>query len=310
MNKKLFLWALPFIFVLIIYVPFAFFVMPPFPARDKLQDIGSFGDGFGPFNALFSALGFAGLVLTIFIQQRQIAHQEAYSRQQDRENAALRYEETLFRLLDLYKGCLAAVVTKKGDGQFYGIDALRVSTDKVLKQIRAEKVNHVPATIQRRLREKKLTSDDKSILDFLYFHNFRILNYAYPRQGRLVETLKALLRHLEHNIPDHVERKNYRAIVLSQITYAEVSYFFFVALAYNDEQELRSLFVSSGMIEKASNNSVLLVHRYMYQHYWNYDLKEGSHDRGFPMGKGTVKRIKASQEKLRAELDLALQKSE
>jgi hypothetical protein len=79
------------------------------------------------------------LILTIFIQQRQIAHQEAYSRQQDRENAALRYEETLFRLLELYKACLMAVVAKKGEGQAHGIDALRLSTEKAVKQIRTEK---------------------------------------------------------------------------------------------------------------------------------------------------------------------------
>jgi flagellar basal body-associated protein FliL len=41
-----------------------------------LQELGTYGDMFGPFNALVSVITSAGVVYTLYLQQKQIAHQQ------------------------------------------------------------------------------------------------------------------------------------------------------------------------------------------------------------------------------------------
>jgi hypothetical protein len=69
--------AFPFIFVLGLFFVFYFYGVPLLPAMstDLAAARGQFGDSFGVLNSLFSGLGFAAVVVTIWMQQGQIKNQ-------------------------------------------------------------------------------------------------------------------------------------------------------------------------------------------------------------------------------------------
>lgn len=63
---------------------------------------GPWGDSFGPFSAFFSALGFAGVAVTLVIQGRALKQQQIDLHKQ-------RFEATFFELLDMLRDARAEV---------------------------------------------------------------------------------------------------------------------------------------------------------------------------------------------------------
>jgi hypothetical protein len=283
------LWVLPFLIIPGIFALFWIDRIPGLP--DDLASRGQFGDSFGVLNSLFTGLGFAGLLVTIGLQQRQIRRQSEDFQAQLHDIGVRRYEDNLFRLLALYHDALSSVISTRDGHKATGRDVLSQATEWLLKSIRQEGVNSVPHEIQTRFRAGALTAEDRDVLDFLYYRNFWHLNYGLNRQGRLLDTFKALLRYLEDGAPKGVDRKEYRRIVFSQITHIEISYYFFVALGVHAESELRDLLKRSTLITRMANVYKLQVHRFMYQEYWGYDLRRDKVERKLPMAQSRVKAL-------------------
>lgn len=261
-----------------------------FPLKGKdIAERGQFGDSFGVLNSLFTGLGFGGLVVTLLIQQRQLRHQESEIKLQRESEQTAHYEGTLHRLIALYATTLGEVSSPKGDLRSRAV--LRGSTARAFEAIKREKAHLVPLKMQERYSAKKLTSEDELFLDYLYFRNFKILAFEIDRQGRLVETLKVLLRHLVYAVPPHVPVKSYCELVGSQLTHVEVSYFFLVALTFKDEGELRDLVLKSGLLERAAYVQRLRIHDYMYEQFWGVNVRSFKEPQLLPM---SDKRIDAA----------------
>ncbi len=257
---------------------------------------GQFGDSFGVLNSLFTGLGFGGLIVTLILQQKQIAYQEAEAKKQRKIDSRLHYEDILYRLLDIYTSTLNDVSTKKGD--LRGRTMLRVSIDKAIESIKKEKMHLIPLRTQQRYDSKKLTADDEELLDYLYFRNFKILSTELDRQGRLVDTLKVLLRHLVCEAPEHTLIKPYCDLICAQLTSIEVSYFFLISLAFKDEDELRDLFAKSKLIEKGAYISRLRVHDYMYEQFWGINIRQHKEPQLLPMSDARISNaVRAYQRK-------------
>lgn len=296
-------WLAPFLVIVSLFALFFSELVPGLPA--ELGARGQYGDSFGVLNSLFTGLGFAGLLVTIGLQQRQIKKQAQDFQAQLQDAASRRYEDNLYRLLENYRQALDAVLGTKHGQSARSRDALRIAVDTVLEKIRAEKLNSIPHEIQARYHSKTLTLEDEDVLEYLYYQNFLVLNYGLNRQWRLIESMKALLNHMEAEAPLHLDVAPYRRIVLSQITHIEVSYFFLVALAFHDEEELRQLFVKSGLIRRASTIYKMQIHRFMYLKYWNYDLRRDKIERPLPIPKARVKALERKKQDLRRFLDEA-----
>lgn len=300
-TAKAYWWAIPFVAIFILFLAFFSGFTPGMPT--ELDKKGQFGDSFGVLNSLFTGLGFAGLVVTLVMQQRQISKQSQEFQEQLNDAAIRRYEENLFQIFSLYQDALKSVVSTKEGKTLKARDALNASTESLLKCIRQEKVNTIPHEVQARYQAGNSTEEDKTILDFLYYRNFWHLNYSFPRQGRLIETLKTLLRHLEDKAPKNADIDAHRKIILSQITYIEVSYLFFVALGFRDEEELRDLLLRSGLIKKASNIYKLQVHRFMYQEFWKHDLRRDKLERPLPISNKRINIVKKREKQIRTRLE-------
>lgn len=272
-------WMFPIVLMALI---FWFFYQGYFPVQGKdLGERGQFGDSFGVLNSLFTGLGFGGLVVTLLLQQKQIRHQELEFKLQQQREQVRHYEETLHRLITMYATTLAELSTVKGDLRSRSV--LRGSTDRVFEATKKDKVHIVPLKVQQRYSTKQLTKDDEDFLDYLYFRNFKILSVEIDRQGRLIQTLKVLLRHLVNGAPDHVVIDPYCDMVCAQITHVEVSYFFLIALAFSSEDELRTLMLESGLLEKAAYVKRLKIHDYMYEQFWGQNIRAFKESQRLPI---------------------------
>lgn len=261
-----------------------------FPLKGKdITERGQFGDSFGVLNSLFTGLGFGGLVVTLLIQQRQLRHQESEIKLQRESEQTAHYEGTLHRLIELYATTLGEVSSRNEGLRSRAV--LRGSTARAFEAVKREKAHLVPLKMQERYNAKKLNSEDEMFLDYLYFRNFKILAFEIDRQGRLVETLKVLLRHLVYAVPPHVPTKAYCDLVGSQLTHVEVSYFYLVALTFKDEGEFRDLLLKSGLLEKAAYVQRLRIHDYMYEQFWGVNVRSFKEPQLLPM---SDKRIDAA----------------
>lgn len=272
-------WLLP---ITLMATIFLVFYLGYFPLEGAdIGERGQFGDSFGVLNSLFIGLGFGGIIVTLILQQKQIRQQEADVLLQRQSEKVMHYGETLHKLLSLYAATLAQV--SSANGNITGRSLLRSSTDRVFSALKKEKSHIVSVSIRERYLARELNQEDELILDYLYFRNFKILTVEIDRQRRLVQVLKSLLHHLIYEIPKNVPIEPYRKMVLSQITYVEVSYFFLVALAFSNEKELRELMLKSGLLRLAGNIYRLKIHDYMYEHFLGQDIREFTETHSFPM---------------------------
>lgn len=261
-------WLIPIVSAGLIFVAFYAGWVPI--KGTSFEERGQFGDSFGVLNSLFTGLGFGGVVVTLILQQRQLAHQEAEIKVQRESEERRHYEETLHRLLGLYTQTLNDLSAVKG-----GLKARSVlggSISRAMSAVKADRVNNIPHDIQVRYRKRELTADDSQFLDYVYFRNFKILAVEIDRQARLVETLLVLLNHLVESRPDHVSLDRYSELVCSQLTHIEFTYFFLVALAFAKEAKLRELLIASGLIARIAHVKRLQVHDYMYSEFWRCDI--------------------------------------
>ena len=262
-------WTLPIILMAYIFKQFYDGQLFPLPGSD-LEQRGQYGDSFGVLNSLFTGLGFGGLVVTLILQQKQIAQQESEAKHQRQQERQRHYEATLYSLLALYSKTLEEVTSPKGD--LCSRSVLRGSVDRAFEAKKKEKCHIIPVPTYARYRTAKLEEDDRFILDYLYFRNFKILSVEIDRQGRLVETLRVLLRHLVKKIPPGSDETTYYELVASQITAIEISYFFLVALTFSAEAELRDLLFRSNLLKRVATVKKMKIHVMMYEEFWGVSL--------------------------------------
>lgn len=238
-----------------------------------LEKSGQLGDSFGAINALFTGLGFSGLLSTIILQIRQIQQNRLENSKSTFESGVRNFESTLYKLLDLYKESIATLVQSDGKNITRGLEALRKSSDHVAKKISAENGNEIPSGVIENYNTGKLTDDDKKILNHLFQKHLYHLNFSFNRQGRYISTLIALLNHLEKSGPVGLERESFRNIILSQITAIESQYIFLYCLGVKNDEGLRDLVISCGLINKFSSVKKSKIQKIIYKEFWKYEIK-------------------------------------
>ena len=258
----------------------------PVPTTQTLQEFGEYGDSFGKLTSLFTALGFGGLFITLWLQQLQIRAQKEEATQNRKRDEQGRYEEVLFRLLAIYRQTLLEVRV----GEVTGRDLLRRSLERVDKAVVEERVNGLPADLQSKWDSDSLTSEDKQRIDYLHFRNFKIVGTEIHPQARLVDTFEVLLEHVVRGAPDHLLSSTYKELVFAQITFLEVRYFFLVALSHPSRKKLRDLLAKTGFLERISRSQIHLLHRDMYKEYWGQALEQRASPPSIPMPLGRIKR--------------------
>lgn len=266
-------FAAPIILILVLFA--LFIVISPVLGVD-VGTRGAYGDSFGIITSLFTGLGFAGLTITLIIQQIQIGKQEAEFQWTKDESAAERYEATLYKLLDMYKKSVDSVIIKDGGSNIVGLDAIGLANNRVSRTLRKNMATRIPGDIARRLGKDVLTARDKAILTQIFSRNIELICGSFCYQGRLIKSFLVLMHHLEDRRPQRfgeAEMKYPRMMIQSQLTHLEVTYFFYLGLAFREEDLIRRALRSSGLFAAFPTICHYEAHRYMYIYLWNYDPK-------------------------------------
>lgn len=275
-NRRSYLLAAPFIFVVLLFSLFAYFINPGEDLVPKtIGERGTFGDSFGVLNSLFSGLGFAGLTLTLWMQQKQIESQAFESKKLDEARQIDRYEATIHRLLDLYRKCVDEVSEPAAGRAIQGRSALTSTTQDMLRMLedKTEDVE-VPPEVVERYRNGELTETDGLLLDEAFFNITSIINIELVQHRSLTDTFTLLLRHLVDDPPTFLGLEPYLLLVQSQITPSELSYFFYLALGFEEEDELRRLLAGTHLIlTTVKAAKVPQIHQLLYLRLWGEDPK-------------------------------------
>lgn len=258
----------------------------PTPAEQTVEKYGVYGDSFGRLTSLFTALAFGGLIITLLLQQRQIRKQEDAAKHTRRTEENGRYEEILFKLLDIYRQTLSDVRVGEIDGR----DVLRRALDRVDAAVVEEGVHNMPRDLHGRWDSGSLTETDLQRIDYLHYRNFKIVGTEIHPQARLVDTFEVLLEHMVRGAPDHLLIDAYRELVFAQLTFLECRYFFLVALSHPSRARLRDLLARTGFLDRISRSQTHRLHRDMYKAYWGQLIEQRELPASIPMLSGRIKR--------------------
>ncbi|WP_342133491.1 hypothetical protein [Hydrogenophaga sp. OTU3427] len=276
----------------------------PYPSDvTTVEHRGQFGDSFAIFSATVSALGFLGVLVTLALQQLQLAEQSKELKRQavrDHESRArderAQYEQLLFRLLEFYKDSVKSVVVVRKGVQTQGIDALSIGIQRMQLELRKRRLHFIPPRELEPIRSGKATEAQKLLLEYFTVENCRIIQYTVTYQRRLISTLRALLQHLEYRCPEHTDIEAYRSLVSSQITHIEIQYLFAVVLVYEKEEELRKLLLRSGLFSRDSAPYNFKLHQFLYQSLWGVLVGDPTQARKLAFGPKRSARIREASQ--------------
>ena len=120
--------VLVFSIVIGIYYLFVDFLVsdnPYLPLPTKFRD-GVFGDSFGSLNALFSGMAFSGLVVTLFMQRKELALQRSDLEEAKRNAVNQQVESQFYNMLTLQQNIVSSFdLKKKGELLYSGRDCFK-----------------------------------------------------------------------------------------------------------------------------------------------------------------------------------------
>ena len=251
----------------------------------SINKAGVFGDSFGILTSLFSALAFAGMIITILLQKEELGLQRQELADTRQEIAAQKeilrtqsFNDNFYRLLDYYKDNLSQVVVldKENNQQITGVSALKYLLDKFSEKQREYKHYYNP--------------HDAQLMKVFEYHLFMDIQQILMKQGRYLRTLQSLLALVEQRLEG--DKDLYWNIIESQLTVHEVKYIFYHTLVNSDEG-LGRLVKCSGLIESRAPSSGLPK---THLHVFNQQLGLAIANRGFgikkPHRRGEIRRIK------------------
>lgn len=221
-NEKWYIYILLFVLIIVSsWVAWGYFGtwIADWMLRGQSADYaGSWGDSFGAFNALFSALAFGAVFATLLLQGRALSHQQ---RDQHRQ----RFESSFFELLHLMRELRSEIRFK------HSLDYRSGSKSPASTKLRSRRLHRgeeaVTAAVAemrywiriRRTRGANITSHEISDLYSKYVHK--------PHESRLgpfFRVVYTILRRLhDDNVLSESEKIFYGNLLRSQLSSHDVS---------------------------------------------------------------------------------------
>ena len=262
----------------------------------SISKAGTFGDSFGALNSLFTGLGFAGLLITIFLQREdlkltrmELSETRAEIRLQSRTFQQQQFEESFYRLLALYRENLTQLSIKSevsSGTRIYGIDALSFLQQKFDAACGTERIMTFPSTAR---------DNDKD--DYIYWL-YKTCSMIFFRQTRYTETLNAILSLIENECFLSEKREHYLKILSSQFTIYEIKFLFYQAFLNPNYHALRATISTSPSFQsRFSSSSIPLGHCKSFEYLWQIHLpqKEFNADRLFSIDRFKAARKRTAQ---------------
>ena len=259
--KILFVLVLLFVLLCVFFVSFGVPLFLKFERGWHISQLGAYGDVFGSFNSLMSALAFIGLLITIYLQKKELSAAQ--------ETARLEcFENTFYHLVDLYKSNLNEISinvnTEKGLEEKKGIAALSWQ----LKQMK----NNLKIALEKcsynsncNKYEDEVVCADRQIVYGYHLH--KVIAGFMTFQTRYLSTIKCILRHIVEFKDLPRERNVYVDIFLSQFTSFELQYLFYTTYTLDKNDKFIYLMKELNFLEKkdmvmnVSNSAIMLYNQ-------------------------------------------------
>ncbi len=229
--KSILLFLLPFIviFAVWIYYPswiyheniFGYIVA----GKGFVDNLGTFGDAYGALNTLFTGLAFAGLIISIRLQSKELSetrdelkNQSDQFKKQTENLYKQSFEVTFFQLLNLYRDT---------------IDNLRLPTDLCTSSLEARaKGSEVVAILSDRMADQAESAINISDPASKEYHTFMTsyINMYGDVFSKFVKTVEKILMFVNESNIDKKDRPFYLSLLTAQMTKAEMSFLFYYGI--------------------------------------------------------------------------------
>lgn len=258
----------------IVFIYGLFLVAKTWPIDEySISKAGTFGDSFGALNSLFTGLGFAGLLTTIFLQREdlrltraELSETRAEIKLQSRTFQQQQFEESFYRLLSLYRENLANLSFRafnQTESRVRGIDAIRSRLSEFETACANEPGLSFPS-------EGALIDKD----DYTYWL-YKTCNHILARQARYLETLIAIISLVKSECYDSAKVESYLNILSSQFTIYEIKYVFYQSFLNPNYDLLRSTMESSKSFrDRFSTSSIVADHYLAMEYLWQIKLSQ------------------------------------
>ncbi|WP_269533277.1 hypothetical protein [Chitinimonas sp. BJYL2] len=259
---------------------------------------GTFGDSFGALTSLFSGLGVAGLLATIFLQREELklnrkeleeTRKEIQLQNQTFHRA--RFEDAFYQMLTLYKENLRELSIRphsEHSERIYGIEAISYLLTKFDKAWGKHNLRTLP-------------SEEKSRNEYLYILCSTIQS-VFGKQTRYVETLSSMLVLIEDESTPYGSKETYWRVLVSQLTVYEVKYLFYQALISPEFSPLRNMMLhSSSLQNRLATLTIPDHHRNSFEIIWGIALPKRRNAFTSPLTPSQIKSARKSIQNKRKE---------
>lgn len=264
----------------------------------SIAKAGTLGDSFGVLTSLFTGLGFAGLLATVFLQREELKlnRQEMKDTRQEIQLQSQtfhrqRFEDAFYQMLALYKENLRELSIRPHDGdshRIYGIEALHFLITKFEKAWGKHKLHRFP-------------EEDSERNEYLYVLASTIQS-VFVRQTRYVETLSSILVLIDDECTPSDRKETYWRVLTSQLTAYEIKYLFYQALIAPDFTPLRNMMSQSKVLQdRLAMLNIPDPHRKSFEAIWNIQLPKKRNPFISPLSHSQIKAARKLIQKRRRE---------
>lgn len=251
MNKlKLFiLYCIPFFVIALIWLYYPVWIFYKYPFGDLIDgkgfvdELGPFGDVYGALNTLFSGLAFAGLIISIRLQSKELSDTRAELKEQSEQFkkqteglAKQVFEVTFFQLLKLYTESVDNLSFRES-----------LSSEKVE---RMEEVGVVGRQVLSILSGRMEVWCHIERHDYYRKRINKYMDVFLSKYGRVVEraikTLNRLLTFVDRSDLSRKDKFFYMGLLTAQMSKDEMTLLFYYGM-YR-KSGLEDLYVRSGIL--------------------------------------------------------------
>lgn len=228
------------------------------------KDRGSFGDMFGVVNALFSGLAFAGIILTILLQKKELALQRAELKEtrsvfqeQSKTLALQRFENTFFQLLRSFQDIVNGMnlIEPEDEENFTeGRDSFRFLYEfwQANLGLRPSQIEEIHES--RELRLTEFEPLDSALVKYHYVY------WEYQGDlGHYFRHFYTILKVIDQSHSDEAVQDPYRysGILRSILSSYELVFIFYNGLSKHGNPKLKNLLERYSMLKNMDNGLVI-----------------------------------------------------
>ncbi|MFE8711582.1 putative phage abortive infection protein [Aeromonas allosaccharophila] len=205
-----------------------------------VHDLGTFGDVFGSLNTLFSGLAFAGIIVSIRLQSKELEEtrneMKRQSEQFTKQSVVLNkqnFESTFFQMLSFNNQIRAGVEFKINNGDMLKVDFEKYRGSEAFKKI-AVLLEDELSSILFDEGVKLVTTNAQTILRRFFTQFDNEVSHFYRN---IYQTL-LLIDNCDFSFQD---KKSYSNILRSQISSYELLVLFYLCIQDDDHKKFRRL---------------------------------------------------------------------